>query len=366
MRRDLGERRQDEAAGPHSRVGKGEDRSAAAKLAENQQVDVDDAGAMSAAARSPCFPLDIEQSIQHLARSQPVVHTDLGHHVEKSSRSRHIDRLGLPDRGARPDGESAPRDPLQSRPEGVPTISQIRADPDVTLHEAILGVPTGGGHGAVPGVRLIQCPAVRYDAVFFPVVGSFGGSRPMSTKKPKGRGKAVPLGGEFRAKGSEAFSVALKEYEAALDLLRKRNFADAREKFLAIEAGIPDEPVLADRARTWATVCTARLESSSPAPSNPEDRYSEAVGLLNSGKAREAISLLDAALASTPQEGTYWYARAAAQALLRDAEATAADLRKAIALVPHLRFQAAQEPAFEPVRDEAAFIDVIEPSATGA
>lgn len=188
----------------------------------------------------------------------------------------------------------------------------------------------------------------------------------MPTKKTKARGRAVHDGGEFRGVGSQEFEAALREYEVALDLMRNRKFAEAREKFLAIEAENPDEPVLCDRSRTWAATCAARTAPSATAPDTAEARYREAIGLLNAGKPREAISLLDAAIAAAAQEGSYWYARAAAQAALRDAEAVAADLRKAIALTPHLRYQAAQEPAFEPVRDEAAFIDVIEPSPAGA
>lgn len=188
----------------------------------------------------------------------------------------------------------------------------------------------------------------------------------MPTKKTKGRGKSAPSGGEFRGKGSEEFDAALTEYEAALGLMRSGKFEEAKEKFLAIEAENPEEPVLSDRSRTWAALCSVRTAAAATAPATPEDRYREAVGLINAGKPREAISLLDAAIAAAAQEGSYWYAHAAAQAALRDAESAAADLRKAIALTPHLRFQAAQDPAFEPVRDEAAFIDVIEPSPAGA
>lgn len=188
----------------------------------------------------------------------------------------------------------------------------------------------------------------------------------MPTKKTKARGRAGHDGGEFRGVGSKEYEAALKEYETALGLMRTGKFAEAKDRFLALETENPDEPVLADRSRTWAVVCATRTAPAAAAPASPEDRYREAVGLLNAGKPREAISLLDAAIAASGQEGSYWYARAAAQAALRDAEAVAADLRKAIALTPHLRFQAAHEPAFEPVRDEAAFIDVIEPSPAGA
>jgi len=188
----------------------------------------------------------------------------------------------------------------------------------------------------------------------------------MPNSKKKGRGKDAPAGGEFRGQDTEAFEVALKEYEGALELVRKGGFAEARERLLALAAENRNEPVLSDRARTWAGACAKRIAAAAPAPQTAEERYFEAVSRLNDGRPKEAKALLDAAVAAEPGEGSYWYARAAAHAGLRDAEAAAADLRRAISLTPHLRFQAAQDTAFEPVRDEASFIDVIEPSAAGA
>lgn len=187
-----------------------------------------------------------------------------------------------------------------------------------------------------------------------------------NSKKTKGRAKESPAGGEFRGQDTEAFEIALGEYESALELMRKGAFAEARERFLALAAENRNEPVLSDRARTWAGACAKRIATESPTPRTAEERYLEAVVRLNEGRPKEAMALLDAAVASDPGEGSYWYARAAAHAGLRDAEAAASDLRRAVSLVPHLRYQAAQDAAFEPVRDEASFIDVIEPSTAGA
>ncbi len=187
-----------------------------------------------------------------------------------------------------------------------------------------------------------------------------------SSKKSKGRAREVPAGGEFRGQDTEAFESALAAYESALEMMRKGAFVEARERFLALAAENRNEPVLSDRARTWAGACARRIATDTPAPRTAEERYLVAVVRLNEGRPKEAMALLDAAVAEEPGEASYWYARAAAHAALRDAEAAAVDLRRAVSLLPHLRFQAAQDAAFEPVRDEASFIDVIEPSAAGA
>lgn len=197
----------------------------------------------------------------------------------------------------------------------------------------------------------------------------------MSTKKSKGSEKAPGskrgdtaerAGGEFRAQGSAAFEAAIKDYEAALEKMRNGEFAAARELFRSIEAGHRDEPVLAERARTWLAACERRLAPPPGSDGTSNEKYLEAVGLLNAGRTHEALAILDALVAAEPREGSFWYARAVARAQRRDADGAADDLRRAIESVPHLRFQAAQDPDFESIRDEAAFIDVIEPTAAGA
>ncbi len=49
-----------------------------------------------------------------------------------------------------------------------------------------------------------------------------------------------------------------------------------------------------------------------------------------------------------------------------NAEAAIGDLRQAIALEPQTRFQAVNDSDFERIREEPAFIDIIEPTPSGA
>jgi hypothetical protein len=60
------------------------------------------------------------------------------------------------------------------------------------------------------------------------------------------------------------------------------------------------------------------------------------------------------------------YARASVLGLQGQAEGAASELKKAVALDPKFRFQATSDSDFDKVRDEAAFIDIIEPSNAGA
>ena len=49
-----------------------------------------------------------------------------------------------------------------------------------------------------------------------------------------------------------------------------------------------------------------------------------------------------------------------------NAEAAVADLRKSISIDPLIRFQLINDSDFEQIRDEATFIDLIEPTPSGA
>jgi tetratricopeptide (TPR) repeat protein len=161
---------------------------------------------------------------------------------------------------------------------------------------------------------------------------------------------------------TEAYEEALRDFGAAVDLLRKGSHAQALEIFDALRKGNPDEPVLAARARTYATICARKLAPPRQEPRSADEFYFAGVVSANDGRLPQAIAFLERAAELDPSSASYVYARAAARALAGQADAAAADLRRAVALDPRCRFQAANDPDFDKVRDEAVFIDVIEPT----
>lgn len=185
--------------------------------------------------------------------------------------------------------------------------------------------------------------------------------------KPASGRKAIRVAEPpVRAPHSEAYEAALRAYGEALDLLRRKDFAAALQRFRAVEAGNRNEPELADRARTYAAVCERKLSPGDRAPQSAEERYHLGVLRGNQGRYDEAAALLDQALAAEPASPRVLYARASIRALQGKTEQAVADLRAAIAGEPLLRHQAANDPDYERIRNEAAFIDVIEPSHAGA
>jgi len=157
---------------------------------------------------------------------------------------------------------------------------------------------------------------------------------------------------------------ALENFEAALARMNAGDAAGAREAFDRLAAEQTAEPHLADRARVYSAICARRVAPAPEPPRSAEERYHRAVMLVNSGDADSAIRVLDEALHASPNSSELLYVRASAWALKRNVESAVRDLRQAVAGDPQLRFQAANDPDFENVREEPAFIDIIEPTPT--
>lgn len=165
---------------------------------------------------------------------------------------------------------------------------------------------------------------------------------------------------------SQAYEEAVREYGSAIDLLHKGDYPAAHERFKKLVAEHRHEPELAERARTYSRICVQRLSGPARQPDSSDECYHTAVFLTNSGQWDKAIELLDISLKTEPTSVRSLYARACAWALKGNAAKTLADLRQAIAIDPKVRFQAANDPDFEKIREEPAFIDIIEPTPAGA
>lgn len=164
----------------------------------------------------------------------------------------------------------------------------------------------------------------------------------------------------------ERYEKAVEDFSLAIGLLNKQEYAQASKQFRSIIEANSDEPTLIDRARTYAGICDQKLAPPEDSPETPDDFYYRGVLLANDGDYDDALPLFERALADMPESPKVLYARASTWALKGNADAAVADLRRAIAVDPQTRFQAANDPDFEPVREEPAFIDIIEPTPSGS
>jgi tetratricopeptide (TPR) repeat protein len=186
----------------------------------------------------------------------------------------------------------------------------------------------------------------------------------MATKKKK-TGTARKNAAQDTPRHHAEYDKAVGEFTEALDLFHKGEIAGAREIFEGIRSSNLDEPVLTERAETYIRICDRRVQEAAADPGSPDEFYYRAVILINEGESDEAIKLLDQALQASPSSAKYLYARASASAIKGDTEKAVGDLRQAIAADPQIRFQATNDPDFEQIREEPAFIDIIEPTPAG-
>jgi tetratricopeptide (TPR) repeat protein len=168
-----------------------------------------------------------------------------------------------------------------------------------------------------------------------------------------------------QAQRGEVFDRAIEVFSTALVLLQAGEYAQAKKLFDGLVTSHRDELSLTERARTYAAICARRLDPPAPGPTSAEECYLHAVIRLNSREPDAALALLERSLAEQPRAPKLLYARASAHAMKGNAEAGVADLRLAIAEDPTLRFQAANDPDVEAIREEPAFIDIIEPTPAG-
>jgi tetratricopeptide (TPR) repeat protein len=163
---------------------------------------------------------------------------------------------------------------------------------------------------------------------------------------------------------SAGYEAALAKYSSAVQALRQGDLAGAKRLFDEAKTMAVQEPELADRASTYSRICERRLLPAGAEPQDTDGQYREAVFLLNSGQIDAALRLLNRAVAANPTAVDVLYVRACAWAKQGAAEKAVGDLRQAIAADPRVRFQAVNDPDFERIREEPAFIDIIEPTPT--
>jgi tetratricopeptide (TPR) repeat protein len=173
-------------------------------------------------------------------------------------------------------------------------------------------------------------------------------ARKVATRAADGAAAAVPSGQK-----------QLASFEAAIRLFHKRNFKEARDRFLEASEG-PERDV-AQRARLHVAMCDRRLQHATVELRSADDNYNYGVALINSRKVAEARTHLEKALAIAPGSDHIHYALAVAQALSGDFTNAHENLRRAIELDPRNRAIARQDADFGPFASQPPFHALLYP-----
>jgi tetratricopeptide (TPR) repeat protein len=156
--------------------------------------------------------------------------------------------------------------------------------------------------------------------------------------------------------GDTQLPAAVRQFEAAVRYFQKENYNGAKEILERLADTAP--PEVADRARIHLRLCERR-SFSAPTPKTAADNYLFGVAELNAGRADAAADYLQKAHKLEPKREDVCYALAASYALQGKAEAALELLKAAIALRPQNRFQARQDPDFQPLGKDPRFLQLV-------
>src|SRR5580765_7532934 len=93
------------------------------------------------------------------------------------------------------------------------------------------------------------------------------------------------------------YEAALEQFTAATAHFAKGQFAEAIPLYEAVErAAAPDEPILADRARSYASICRGKASAQPTGGNDADTLYHRGVVAANAGRLDEAWTLLDQAI----------------------------------------------------------------------
>jgi tetratricopeptide (TPR) repeat protein len=168
------------------------------------------------------------------------------------------------------------------------------------------------------------------------------------TKKPESKTAA--------AKAAAKEQSAL--FEKAMAAFHKRDFAKARELFGEVAGGPSAE--LNHAAAMHQKMCERRL-GAAKAPTSPEEHYTLAVALMNSGDLDKASEHLNKALAGDSKAAHFHYARALCSGMQGDLEACYSHLSKAIEIEPSNRVAARNDADFQSFARQSPLRELLNP-----
>ena len=86
----------------------------------------------------------------------------------------------------------------------------------------------------------------------------------------------------FKPRNIAAYEAAVEQFASASSLFVKGRFAEAQPYFAAVaEAAAADEPILSDRARTYASICGRRIATPDPVGDDANALYHRGVVAAN-------------------------------------------------------------------------------------
>ena len=181
-------------------------------------------------------------------------------------------------------------------------------------------------------------------------------TKPMSRKPPP----VSPSRPSFPQDPS--FTQAVQNYEGGLKAMQEHKFDKAKAILERVIATGPKE--LADRARVHLSTCNQQLANTSTSFKSAEEHFDYAVSLMNSGQYDQSRTHLEKILKQDAKADFAFYGLAVLDCLTGQVESSLKNLREAIRLNPHNRFQARNDSDFQNMADDPRFTELLYPEPT--
>jgi tetratricopeptide (TPR) repeat protein len=148
---------------------------------------------------------------------------------------------------------------------------------------------------------------------------------------------------------------AIKDYEDAMKLMARGDYAKASQAFQHLLKEYPMEREVCDRSRIYTQICKVRMAPAHTKARGPEEMYYMGVMAANDGRLDDAADLLDKASKDSPQDDRTFYALAAVNALRGDKAGAVGNMGKAIGINPANRTLALNDDDFDTLAEDAEF-----------
>jgi Flp pilus assembly protein TadD len=165
----------------------------------------------------------------------------------------------------------------------------------------------------------------------------------MTKKKPTSTAPAKTVA-VTKSSEPSAMDRQLKSYEQAVQLFSQRNFKQACALFA--EAAKGPAPNIADKARSYVSVCERRTSGIELTLVSAEDHFNYGVERMNARDLERARHHLGEALTKQPEGDHILYTLALCCGFAGDGDGACENLKRAITLEPRNRILARQDPEF--------------------
>jgi tetratricopeptide (TPR) repeat protein len=152
---------------------------------------------------------------------------------------------------------------------------------------------------------------------------------------------------------------AIKEYEEALKVMGRKDYAKAAHLFEAIIKEFSAEREVCDRSRVYLSVCRRHAGGSAQKARASDDPYYLGVIAANDGRLDEAVDLFEKTLRQDPRSDRALYALASICGMRQDVTGAVDHLRKAIDLNPANKVYALNDSDFDPLRGDVEFMGLL-------